>query len=159
MRSIVRSVLRSVGIQQIIDVQAQRDAIEHIRAGDIDLVLVEWGLGRADGMEIVNYVRHGRDSQDKRLPIVLMTAHTERSRVAAARDAGVNSLLRKPISAQTLLERVSAALTDARPFVTSPTYFGPDRRRRARTSGRYSGPFRRATDRYNDDDIVLEDAG
>lgn len=157
MRSIVRSVLRSVGIHRLTDLDNRDHALDTLRRGYVDLLLVDWGPGRTDGLELVNFVRHSPDSPDRRLPIVLMTAHTERSRVAAARDAGVNALLRKPISAQTLLERISAALTDVRPFVASPSYYGPERRRRPQ-GARHVGPFRRASDSYRDDDIVLEDA-
>ncbi len=81
----------------------------------------------------------------------MLTAHTEASRVAAARDAGVTGFLKKPISARMLFERMSSALLDDRPFVRTPDFFGPDRRRGA-TPG-YSGPFRRAEDRGDTFDI------
>jgi DNA-binding response OmpR family regulator len=75
----------------------------------------------------------------------MLTAHTEASRVAAARDAGVTGFVRKPISARALFDRVSSALTDTRMFIRTDTFFGPDRRH-GQAPG-YAGPFRRASDR------------
>jgi hypothetical protein len=51
--------------------------------------------------------------------------------VLAARDAGVTEFLVKPFTVTGLLRRIEALIFQARPFVRSPTYFGPDRRRRA----------------------------
>jgi DNA-binding response OmpR family regulator len=78
------------------------------------------------------------------MPILMLTAHTEASRVAAARDAGVSGFIKKPISARLLFDRVANALTDTRAFVRAADFFGPDRRR-GETPG-YAGPWRRESD-------------
>jgi DNA-binding response OmpR family regulator len=74
----------------------------------------------------------------------MLTAHTEASRVAAARDAGVTGFIKKPISARILFERVSSALTDMRMFIRTQDFMGPDRRH-GQVAG-YAGPFRRESD-------------
>ena len=48
-----------------------------------------------------------------------------------ARDAGVNEFLVKPISANTLFERIEALIERPRPFVRLEGFFGPDRRRKS----------------------------
>ena len=73
-----------------------------------------------------------------------MTGHSEKSRVTEARDAGVTEFVAKPVKAQTLLTRIEAVILRPRPFVRSPSYFGPDRRRTGTKD--YAGPFRRADD-------------
>jgi hypothetical protein len=42
------------------------------------------------------------------------------------------------------MDRLALIVNTPRPFVKSPTYFGPDRRRR--NNPEYAGPFRRKGD-------------
>jgi hypothetical protein len=53
---------------------------------------------------------------------------------------GVTEFLVKPISARNLYLRILETIDNARPFIRSQAYFGPDRRRRAEA---YEGKERR----------------
>ena len=64
------------------------------------------------------------------MPIIMITAHSERPRIIAARDAGINEFVMKPVSAKTLFSRLNAVIEHPRRFVRIEEYFGPDRRRR-----------------------------
>ncbi len=59
------------------------------------------------------------------IPIIMVTGHTERSRIIEARRLGVHELLSKPISAKALYQRVSNVIMHPRDFVKTPSYFGP----------------------------------
>ena len=74
----------------------------------------------------------------------MITGHTERHRVEAARDAGVTEFLAKPITAAHLFSRIAEIVERPRAFVRCESYFGPDRRRRQIDD--YAGPWRRAED-------------
>ena len=93
-----------------------------------------------DGLEVCKRLRAASD-----VPILMLTAHTETSRVTAARDAGVSGFVRKPISARLLFDRISNVLTDTRMFVSTVGFFGPDRR--FGQDPHYAGPLRRDTDK------------
>ena len=71
----------------------------------------------------------------------MLTGHSERARVMAARDAGVTEFLTKPISAKGLYQRIVNVVFNPRPFIRTETYFGPDRRRNVNPN--YNGPERR----------------
>jgi DNA-binding response OmpR family regulator len=75
------------------------------------------------------------------VPIIMLTGHSEKKRVIAARDAGVTEFLAKPISAKGLYGRILNVVANPRPFIRTKNYFGPDRRRNANPN--YSGPERR----------------
>jgi len=75
------------------------------------------------------------------VPIIMLTGHSEKKRVIAARDAGVTEFLAKPISAKWLYQRVLNVVANPRPFIRTRSYFGPDRRRN--TNPNYIGPERR----------------
>lgn len=144
MRVLARSLLRAAGVNKVIDAQNAEDAMAALRRFPIDLILLDWKMAPMNGLDFARQVRRMPDSPNPYVPILMMTAHTESSRVAAARDAGVTGFLRKPISARTLFDRVQNALLDPRVFVRTEDFFGPDRRH-GLASG-YAGPFRRSTD-------------
>jgi DNA-binding response OmpR family regulator len=79
------------------------------------------------------------------VPIIMITGHTERYRVEAARDAGVTEFLAKPVTAHNLFARITEILERPRAFVRCDRYFGPDRRRHHEIEN-YTGPWRRAED-------------
>jgi DNA-binding response OmpR family regulator len=60
----------------------------------------------------------------------MVTGHTERERVTTARDLGITEFLAKPISAQSLSQRVEELIERPRPYIRAGSYFGPCRRRK-----------------------------
>ncbi|MGE0046719.1 MAG: response regulator [Hyphomonadaceae bacterium] len=156
MRFLVRSMLRAAGFLRVAEAESADDALSLMRRISVDLIIADWCMRPVDGIEFTRMVRMNPASPNPYVAIVMISAHSERSRVAAARDAGVNSFLVKPISTRSLFDHVSAALSDARPFVRSEDYFGPDRRRAQIES--YCGPFRRASDREGHDEFILDAA-
>lgn len=138
---LTRALMRAVGILRVSEAETAAQALAVMSASQVDLIVADWKMQPIDGIAFTRMVR--REGPNPYVPILMMTAHTEMSRVAAARDAGVNGFIKKPISAKVLLERISNVLTDGRMFVRTDAYFGPDRRRG--DSG-YAGPFRRASD-------------
>lgn len=153
MRFLVRSLLRAAGVHRVAEAATAIEAFEVLALAPVDLILVDWKMTPVDGIAFTRMVRTAPDSANPYVPILMMTAHTETSRVAAARDCGVTGFLKKPISARVLFDRVSSALLDARVFIKTPTYFGPDRRRGA--TANFTGPFRRSTDKP--DTVDLDD--
>jgi two-component system, chemotaxis family, chemotaxis protein CheY len=118
-----------------------------MRAGIPDIIICDLNMDPIDGLEFTKMLRTANDSPGAFIPVIMMTGHTERSKVTAARDAGINELVAKPISAKTLLERIVSVIDRPRPFVKSPSYSGPCRRRG--TPKDYKGPFRRRGDAAN----------
>jgi CheY-like chemotaxis protein len=144
MRLLVRCLLRAGGLTNIHEAETAAHAFGHMREHPVDLVIVDWMMQPVDGLTFTRMVRWDSGSPNPYMPILMLTAHTEASRVAAARDAGVSGFIKKPISARLLFDRVANALTDTRMFIKSDEFFGPDRRR-GPVAG-YAGPLRRADD-------------
>jgi CheY-like chemotaxis protein len=144
MRVLTRSLLRAAGVNKVIDAETAEEAIDAMRRTTIDIVLLDWKMSPMNGLDFTLQVRRAPDSPNPFVPILMMTAHTEQSRVAAARDAGVTGFLRKPVSARALFDRMQNALLDRRMFVKTNDFFGPDRRHEHLPG--YPGPFRRDSD-------------
>ena len=132
------------GVGRLTEAEDGAAALELLRQEAVDIAIVDFRMKPLDGVAFTRAVRNEADSANPYLPVIMMTGHSEKSRVTEARDAGVTEFVAKPVKAQTLLSRIEAVILRPRPFVRSPSYFGPDRRR-TRTEN-YAGPFRRSDD-------------
>jgi CheY-like chemotaxis protein len=148
MRAITSAILQSAGIRMIREVSDGAMALDALRDHPIDLAIVDFNMFPLDGVEFTRMVRNSADSANPYLPIIMMTGHSEKSRVYEARDAGVTEFVVKPITAKAVFDRIQACIMRPRPFVKSEGYFGPDRRRTS--SANYRGPMRRSTDPVED---------
>jgi two-component system, chemotaxis family, chemotaxis protein CheY len=147
MRSIVVAILRGIGIGTVKEATDGADALDVMRNGVPDLVICDLNMSPVDGLEFSQMIRTAPDSPYPFVPIIMMTGHTERSKVSAARDAGVNEVLAKPISARGLLDRIVSVIDRPRPFVKTANYTGPCRRRTTAKEGKeHTGPWRRKGD-------------
>jgi len=148
MRFLVRSLLREFGFVRITETGDPTEAFESLRVQAADMIITDLAMRPIDGIEFAKLIRTAQDSPDPFVPIILMTGHSDRTRVRFARDAGINTFLAKPVSAKSILHHVNAVISDRRPFVRSKSYFGPDRRMMADKN--YKGPLRRASDGLGD---------
>lgn len=155
MRQLIRALARAGGLYNTSEADSAPHAIEILRATPVDLVMVDWKMRPVDGLSFTRMIRWSSDSPNPYVPILMLTAHTEASRVAAARDAGVTGFLKKPISTRLLFDRIASALTDCRHFIRAESFCGPDRRHAQ--APWYIGPFRRAGDNGLPDTFDLDD--
>ena len=141
MRSLIKNVLHVFGAEKFSEANDGADAFKAMQSVAPDIIITEWMMDPLDGLDFTRLVRTGKDSLNPFVPIIMMTAYSEKQRVVEARDAGITEFIAKPLSAKTLMARVTAVIEHPRPFIRSPRYFGPDRRRRQTSD--YKGPERR----------------
>lgn len=144
MRGLLRVILSSFGLRRIEEAADCNEALGVVAGGDIDIAFVDFKLSGLDGIDFCKRIRNDPDSPNRYLPLVMITAYSERGRVLEAINAGVDEFLVKPVRAVDVANRVNAVIERRRPFVSSGAYFGPDRRRR--DDPRHRGPWRRAAD-------------
>jgi two-component system, chemotaxis family, chemotaxis protein CheY len=130
MRAIVRTILAGIGVEHIVEAGDGAAAFQKLLTNAIDMAVVDWIMPGHDGVSFIKRVRTGADSPNQYLPIVMVTARTERARILEARDAGATEFLAKPITPSGLVSRIVEIVERPRPFVRTKTYFGPCRRRR-----------------------------
>lgn len=140
MINIVKTILRGFGIKEFYDARDAVEAFDLVRAEMVDLIIVDYAMEILDGTDFVRLVRTADDSPNHYIPIIMLTAYSERSKVEAARDSGVTEFCAKPVTATELYRKVLSVVNAPRPFVRTNHYFGPDRRRRR---GEFKGSERR----------------
>lgn len=145
MIKIVKTILRGFGVKDIREARDAADAFKQLKETPPDLVIVDYQMTMLDGVEFVRLVRSGDDIRDPFVPIIMLSAHSERTRILSARDAGVTEFCAKPVSPSDLWAKIASCLNRPRQFVRAGGYSGPDRRRR-RNDGAATAS-RRANDR------------
>ncbi len=144
-RSLFVSVLTQLGISNIVRAPEGAEAIRLIKqmqydphsvgVSSIDLVISDWVMDPIDGATLLRWIRRHKESPDRFLPFVMVSAYSESHRVQTARDLGVNEFLAKPFSVAAVLQHVLAVIQDTRRYVRTNTFFGPDRRRSSKPVG------------------------
>jgi diguanylate cyclase (GGDEF)-like protein len=83
-------------------------AVAAMRDARFDLVLLDLGLPGMSGADVHRQLR--QDPRTRFLPIVFLTAHTDRQAKLAELEAGAEDFITKPYDAEELLARVGAAV-------------------------------------------------
>jgi two-component system chemotaxis response regulator CheY len=145
-RNIVGTILSGAGIRQLYYAADGRRGMDVITQGSVDLVFVDHEMPVMNGLDFISRVR-SLESNDRYMPIIMLTGHSDLFHVDRARDRGVTEFLCKPVMAKTIISRLNMVIMNPRPFVFTDNFFGPDRRR-SRTA-KPDAPMRRLSDRSN----------
>jgi two-component system, chemotaxis family, chemotaxis protein CheY len=148
---LLTEILRAIGVRQVWEALDGGEAFEVMRRNAIDIVITDLTMSPINGIDFVNLLRNSPDSPNQLVPIIMVTGHSTPRAVKEARDAGVNEFLAKPVTARSVIHRIGLVIEQARPFIRSNDYFGPDRRRR--DDPNYTGPKRRETDQLSDEEL------
>lgn len=130
MRRILRTILNAFGVKDITEAEDTSTGLKEALDANLDLIICSWLMDVIEGPEFVKLIRCGENSLNPYIPIIMMSAFTERYRVIQARDAGVNEFLAKPVSPASLYQRIVRIIEKPRPFIRTATFFGPCRRRK-----------------------------
>ena len=146
--SLLFSMLKGFGADKIVQSRDWGTAIDALAASKIDVMLCDALFPPGGGVGFVRGLRGDAKATYRKIPILFMTSDGRVSATKEARDAGANMVIMKPLSPKILFERLVWVAFDARAFVETPTYYGPDRR--FRIEGFSSGKGRRKSDRPAD---------
>ncbi len=129
MRIIVTTILKEAGVKAIFQAPDGRTGLALLPRVHPDVIILDYQMPGMSGLQFVAKVR-AQPGAERKIPIIMLTGHTESTRLKQARDRGVTEILAKPISPGRLLQRLHSVLVSPRPFIEAPAYVGPERRRR-----------------------------
>ena len=124
-QKVQRGILAHLGVKEIHEAADGVAGLEAIRQYAPDLVIVDWNLPLLTGPELVRMVRSPHSFPLPDVPIIMLTMYVERWRVIQAQRLGAHEFLVKPVSAQTMLDRIVGIFMHPRPIVQLPNYYGP----------------------------------
>jgi two-component system, OmpR family, KDP operon response regulator KdpE len=115
-RRTMRTTLATHGYA-VVEALTGEEALEKIRAEQVDLVLLDMNLPGMSGVETARELRRTGD-----IPIIMLTVrNSERDKVMAL-DAGADDYVVKPFGVEELMARIRAALRRAAPEDTTPPF-------------------------------------
>lgn len=141
MRRILRTLLHGFGAREIYEAEDGPSGLETFTQYGPEIIITDWVMPGFDGLELTRMLRQPDVYANAYVAVIMLTGHSEKAHVTAARDAGVTEFLAKPISANDLYQRILNVVINPRPFIRTESYFGPDRRRHLNPN--YNGPERR----------------
>lgn len=148
-RALIVRILETLRVGMIQEAADANQALRRMKQAVPDILLLDHRMDGMSGIELVHYLRNDEKSPHPFLPIIMISGAGDHDGVIGARDAGVTEFLAKPLSVAVLAQRLTAVIENARPFVRTNDFFGPDRRRR--TVPPEDAPRRRADDLEQDE--------
>lgn len=108
---------------RIVTARDGQEALRLVYSERPDLIILDIMMPRLDGWQVCQRVREMSD-----VPIIILTAKTEKKDIIKGLDLGADDYLVKPFDAEELLARVRAALRHARtePIVSEGMTYGDD---------------------------------
>ncbi len=104
----VREHLRIAGYRQFFTTTDSTKAVDLIRKERPDVVLLDIMMPQVSGLDILNEMRQSRDLFD--LPVIILTAATDREMKLQALENGATEFLTKPLDTVELLVRLKNVL-------------------------------------------------
>lgn len=105
-RSFIKTALYQIGIKTIKEAASASEATEILRNFNVNLVLLDQIMEEKNGIEFALEIRGGKISDNKDIPIVMITVDNHEKTVLEARNLGIKEYLIKPISPQALKKRI-----------------------------------------------------
>jgi len=127
-QSIVVQMLIGFGARAVERCDNLVEARRELAKNPFDLIITDpAGFGQ-DGYDLISWMRRELPAPNRHAPVLVVTGHTEHSRIGQLRDSGANFVVSRPLSATVLLERILWMSREKRPYVETGHYVGPDRR-------------------------------
>jgi DNA-binding response OmpR family regulator len=142
--NILVQIIAGLGAKTIYRCATREEAEEAVRTRAIDLAIVDAMPPMGEGYEFVRWLRMQGPEINRYAPVLMTAGHTPVAQVELARDCGAHFVVRRPLSAMGLLERIIWVAREGRAFVIDDSYVGPDRRFRTEPG---EGHDRRREDR------------
>jgi CheY-like chemotaxis protein len=125
-RSLLRDVLTSLGVADIAGVDSCAQARSALTMRHRDVIFLSDTAG--DIVSFVRALRRDTATRNITVPVFLVSAGIQQAEIGRARDAGLNGIIVKPVSAATVEKKLRLALAAPKDWVASMEFIGPDRR-------------------------------
>lgn len=108
MRQIVRQMLRSLGVEKIIEASDGSTALQALAESPVDLIISDWNMIPMTGYQLLMAIRE--EPATRNLPFIMITGEHSEEHVSRARAAGVSGYLIKPFGRDSLERQLLRAL-------------------------------------------------
>lgn len=94
-REVLRQILSSLGVTQIIDAPNGRLGLEHALYDAVDIIFLDLELPDTKGISLLKQLKEACS-----VPVVIITSHSTRDNLEQAIQAGASAFITKPFYSQ-----------------------------------------------------------
>jgi two-component system chemotaxis response regulator CheY len=106
MRSLVRSGLHQLGLQDIHEAPDGEEALRQLLLRPVHLVISDYNMPKLDGLGLLQAIRGHQPTA--KLAFIMLTGRADKELVQRAVQLGVNNYLVKPFTVSTLRDKIEA---------------------------------------------------
>jgi len=100
----ISKILNNIGIDQITCASGGKQALDIIESQYYDLIITDYNMPEMDGVELTTAIRS--KSNQKTIPIVMVTSERNENRLCAVERAGFSAILDKPFEQKTIRDLI-----------------------------------------------------
>ena len=105
-RMLSKTFLKNLGFTEINEALDGEEALNKLNSlNDLGLILLDWNMPRMDGLEFIQSLRSQSEWLD--LPVLMMTAENQQTKINEALMAGVSEYIMKPFSLDMLVDKLT----------------------------------------------------
>lgn len=139
---IIAGILRGVVVPEAARTRSYAEARALAKTASFALHVVGWDKDPLEAIQYLYDLRRLPDRRSRAAPAIVVCAAPSANDYKMAQEAGATAVFAKPLALGSLLKLLGKVKDDKRPFVESPNYVGPCRRR----AMLHGGPRRRRSD-------------
>jgi two-component system, chemotaxis family, chemotaxis protein CheY len=107
MRKIVKNVLKQISIENVVEAENGKAALNVLKTEDVDLIISDWMMPEMTGIEFLKVCKE--DEEKKKIPFIMVTAEGQKDSVMEAIKSGVDNYIVKPFTPEKLKEAIDRA--------------------------------------------------
>jgi two-component system chemotaxis response regulator CheY len=107
MRKIIKNVLRQINIDNTVEAENGKLALQTLKNDSIDLIISDWIMPEMTGIEFLRACKE--DPSIKNIPFIMVTAEAQKDSVVEAIKGGVDNYVVKPFTPEKLQAAIDKA--------------------------------------------------
>jgi DNA-binding response OmpR family regulator len=128
LRSGLQAALSAKGLRDVITCKDAKSLSDTLQEETVDLIVCDMDLPGLDFCEMAQCIRHKNCGRNPFVLIISTLSDASVTEVRRVINAGVDRVVRKPMSMNSIVGHVDALAQSRKPFVATEKYVGPTRR-------------------------------
>lgn len=122
--SLIFHILKELGLrsENIYQVTSGDEAIKVLKSVSVDVVICDINMGPINGLHLLKTIRTGQAGGPRQVPVIFLTAHSDRETVKVAAQLDANAFIVKPVAKKDLAAKIERVLEGQRPLPEGKTY-------------------------------------
>ncbi len=126
-RHLIKSALQGLGFEFVPECRSVDQVRSLVYTANPDLLLLDFDVDVEKVCQLISDIRHQRIGDNPFIVIIGMIGQADEQTIRMALSAGTDDIVRKPVSARILAERIANLVRNRKQFVATPDYVGPER--------------------------------